>query len=194
VVHGKVHRFGVIGVINGLAVMSDNETNSRWDHITGEAFDGPLVGEKLDVWPIRMTTVEAALIEAPDVEVYFSTYFSWVWWIDQRIYSRFIKSWVWFPPMFYLSLSKPVDPRLPRSAQGLGVIVGKRAKYYPIKSMVGGDIEDRWGKRVLHIKRNELDGVPYATWKDTGERPMQLLTRWYGFSFTYPGCEIWGET
>jgi hypothetical protein len=26
-------------------------------------------------------------------------------------------------------------------------------------------------------------------WSD-GEVPMQLLSRWYGFAFTYPGCRI----
>jgi len=194
VVKGKVHRFGVIGVINGLAVMSDSETNSRWDHITGEAFDGPLAGEKLDVYPIRVTTVEAALTETPDIEIYFSAYFS-IWrWINQKWYPRFI--WVKklvLPPIFYLSMSHSIDSRLPRHAQGLGVIVGKYARYYPIKSIPKDGIEDDWHGRVLQVKLNELDGVPYARWKETSEVPMQLLTRWYGFSFTYPDCEILGE-
>jgi hypothetical protein len=30
-----------------------------------------------------------------------------------------------------------------------------------------------------------------TAWADTGEQPMQLLSRWYGFSFTYAGCEIY---
>lgn len=82
--HGEVHHFGVIGLINGLAVLGDIETNSHWDHITGDAFEGPLAGEKLDVWPIRMTTVKASLIETPEIEIYFSAYFSVWWWINQR--------------------------------------------------------------------------------------------------------------
>lgn len=184
----------MIGVINGLAVLSDIETNTRWDHITGEAFDGPLAGERLDVWPICMTTVGAALIETPKIEIYFSTYFSFSWWFSQRIYSRFIKkNKLWIPPLFYFSMGKAIDPRLPRQAQGLGVIVGKRAKYYPVNSIPPKGIEDNWRGRSLCLMINDLDNVPFAVWNDTGERPMQLLTRWYGFSFTYPGCGIYGE-
>jgi hypothetical protein len=54
-------------------------------------------------------------------------------------------------------------------------------------------LEDHWHGRILRVELNRLDGVPYAYWKGTGECPMQLLTRWYGFAFTYPGCGIWGE-
>ena len=172
--------------------MIDMETNSRWDHITGEAFEGLLVGEKLDVYPIRITTVEAALTEIPNVEIYFSAYFSIWWWINRKWYPRFIKAKkLVIPPVFYLSMSHPIDPRLPHQEQGLGVIVGKHARYYPVKSIPRNGIEDNWNGRILYVKLNELDGVPYAIWKNTDERPMQLLTRWYGFSFTYPRCEIW---
>ncbi len=27
----------------------------------------------------------------------------------------------------------------------------------------------------------------------TAEQPMQLFTRWYGFAYTFPGCEIYQE-
>ena len=36
-----------------------------------------------------------------------------------------------------------------------------------------------------------MDKVPAAIWEDES-RPFQLFTRWYGFSYTYPGCDIWG--
>ena len=35
------------------------------------------------------------------------------------------------------------------------------------------------------------DGIPTATWRDDGSLPLQLFTRWYGFSYTYPGCEVY---
>ena len=59
VVDGKVHSFGVVGLANGLAVMRDEETESLWDHITGECFEGPLTGKILDFWPVSITTVAA---------------------------------------------------------------------------------------------------------------------------------------
>lgn len=84
-----------------------------------------------------------------------------------------------------------IDPRLPRQTQGLGVIVGKQAKYYPVKFIPKGGLEDHWHDRILDVNVNDMDGVPYAKWRDSVAPPMQLLTRWYGFSFTYPNCEIW---
>jgi hypothetical protein len=35
--------------------------------------------------------------------------------------------------------------------------------------------------------------VPFATFTDDNTRPMQLMTRWYGFAFTCPGGEIYGQ-
>ena len=112
-------------------------------------------------------------------------------WLAQRLYPRFIYSKGWLPGFFYASLSEPIDPRLDKLAQGLGVIVGKKAKYYPMDRIPAYGIRDQWLNRVLCIERGAVDGVPHATWLETGEEPMQLLSRWYGFSFTYPGCEIY---
>jgi len=159
--------------------------------MTGEAFEGPLKGKYLDVWPVRMTTVQAARVEIPDIEIYFSAYFSTWFWINQKWYRRFITPRkLMIPPVFYLSMRHKIDPRLPRQTQGLGVIVGKRARFYPMQA-IKDKIEDDWLGRTLLVQKNKLDHVPYAVWKDSGEQPMQLLTRWYGFSFTYPNCKIW---
>jgi hypothetical protein len=176
---------------NGLAILADRETRTHWDHITGEAFAGPLVGQQLDVWPIQMTTVAAALIEHPDVTITFSNIRSPRRWLAQRLYPDFIHSNGWIPGFFYASLSEPMDSRLDKLTQGLGVIVGKKAKYYPMNLITAQEIQDEWLNRTLCIKRGIMDGVPRAAWLDTADEPMQLLTRWYGFSFTYPGCEIY---
>jgi hypothetical protein len=73
--------------------------------------------------------------------------------------------------------------------QGLGVVEGTRAVYYP-RTALGGEIRDRWGERELRVWIRDVDGIPTAEWTD-GTSPLQLFTRWYGFSFTYPGCEIY---
>jgi hypothetical protein len=88
-------------------------------------------------------------------------------------------------------MSKQVDSRLEKMAQGLGVIEGDLGKYYPTDRIPKGTVvEDQWLGRPIRIDRSAIDGVPKATWLDTGEVPMQLLSRWYGFSFTFPNCEI----
>lgn len=89
-------------------------------------------------------------------------------------------------------MSKPIDPRLPKLNQGLGVIVSKRAKYFPMDEMPRDeDISENWDGRAMIISRSKDDGIPRAVWKDTGELPMQLLSRWYGFAFSYPNCGIY---
>ena len=187
----RVHHFGAIGITNGLAVLADRETRTHWDHITGEAFAGPLAGEQLDVWPVHMTTVAAALMEHPGVTISLSNVRSLRRIVAERLYPRFIHSPGWIPGFFYVSLSEPIDLRLDKLAQGLGVIVGRKAKYYPMGRIPPKGIRDPWLNRILCIEPGVIDSVPRATWLDTGEEPMQLLSRWYGFSFTYPGCEIY---
>lgn len=186
-----MHHFGAIGFTNGLAVLADRETRTHWDHITGEAFAGPLAGMRLEVWSIQMTTVVAAQAAYPGLEVSISGFRSFKKRLAQWLYPRFIHDRVLFPWFFYASLSEPIDPRLDKLTQGLGVVVGRKAKYYSIDSIPLIGLDDVWLGRTLNINRGSIDGVPHAKWKDTEEEPMQLLTRWYGFSFTYPQCEIY---
>ncbi len=190
--NNKVHHFGAIGLTDGLAVLADRETRTHWNHITGKATDGPLAGCQLEVFPVHMTTVAAALAEQPDLTVTLSTHRSLRRKLAQALYPYFIHRRVWFPGFLYASMNAPVDARLDRLTQGLGVIVGKRAKFYPMQNIPAGGFDDYWGAHALYIARHSIDGVPFAKWKDTSEEPMQLLTRWYGFSFTYPECEIYG--
>ena len=190
----KVHHFGAIGLTNGLAILADRETRTHWDHITGEALRGPLAGYQLDVFPIHMTTVAAALVESPDISISLSTHRSLRRKLAQRLYPYFTHGKIWLPGFFYASMSEPIDPRLEKLTQGLGVIVGKRAKYYPMNRVPTEGIRDHWLGHVLCIERHAISGVLHATWEDSNEEPMQLLSRWYGFSFTYPRCEIYEST
>jgi hypothetical protein len=192
-VDGKVYHFGAIGLTDGLAVLADRETRTHWDHITGEAVKGRLAGRHLDVWPVQMTTVAAASIEHPEISVSPSNLRHFNFWLAKKLYPSFIYKKGWLPKFFYLSMSEPIDPRLNKLTQGLGVVVGKQAKFYPMTSIPAEGIEEAWNGRTLNIAHGVIDGVPYAVWKDNGEKPMQLLSRWYGFSFTYPGCEIHKE-
>ena len=187
----KVHHFGPIALTNGLAILADRETRTHWDHITGQALEGPLAGYQLEVWPVHVTTVAAAREEYPEITVSRSGYRSIRRKLAQRLYPHFIHGKVWLPGFFYASMNEPIDPRLDKLAQGLGVIVGKRAKYYPLERIPADGVRDHWFGRALCVGREAISGVPHARWQDTDEEPMQLLSRWYGFSFTYPHCEIY---
>lgn len=178
-------------MMNGLPILMDLETHTLWDHITGKAISGDLEDYQLDVWPVRMTTVEAVLEEAPNITISPSPQHSFQMWIAQKLYPHFIHNKVWFPFLFQDSLHKPIDSRLDKLTQGLGVVDGKNAKYYPITNIPAEGIEDKWNTRILKVTINAMDGVPTARWRDCNELPMQLLTRWYGFSYAYPGCIIY---
>ena len=177
---------------NGLSIMSDKETWSIWDHITGECFQGEHEGKQLDFWPISQTTVAAALNDYPDLTVSFSAFKGLKAWLFNRLNRSKINSKGFLPPFFYRTMAGKIDDRLDKMTQGLGVIADKKGKYYPMNAVPkGGSIEDVWNGRPIKIERGEIDGVPKAVWLDNGEIPMQMLTRWYGFSFTFPGCEIY---
>ncbi len=186
------------GLANGLAVMRDEETESLWDHITGECFEGPLEGRRLDFWHVSLTTYKAELTRHPDTILLKSGYRSVKSLMGKVVGRRlsFKKETTVLPPHFRMSMHKKVDPRLPEGEQGLGLMDAlDNAKFYPVKAIPSdGEIEDEWLGRKLRIKCDPIDGVPTASWVDTDEGPMQLLSRWYGFSFTYPGCDIYKDS
>ncbi|MCB0001840.1 MAG: DUF3179 domain-containing protein, partial [Anaerolineae bacterium] len=191
-----VHWFGVAGLANGLAVMRDEETKSLWDHITGECFDGPLAGRRLDFWQVHITNVAAEVAAHPDTILLKSGHQSlrgsiMRMFLGKRM--RYTNEGTMLAPNFRSTMHQQIDPRLPEGEQGLGLTKElNQGKFYPVKLIPsGGEIEDEWLGRRVRITRNEIDGVPFAMWADTGEAPMQLLSRWYGFSFTYPDCEIY---
>ncbi len=173
-------------------MLGDRETGSRWDHIRGEAFGGPLKGRQLPVWPIYLTTAAAALAEYPEITLSSSTSRSPMRWFFHLFHRFKIEGRGFIPPPFRLTMRTPIDSRLDSLAQGLGVVAGRTARYYPLECLARGEaIVDQLGGRPLQVSRRALDGVLHARWADTGEEPLQLLSRWYGFSFTYPDCEIY---
>ena len=186
---GKLHHFSAGGLYNGLVLLIDDESRSYWDHTTGEAVHGPLAGTRLPVWPLRMTNVAAALRDDPELRLHRSRpgpagrLFGWahkVGLINGRL-----------PPGFRGTMSA-VDGRLPEDTIGLGVIEGGTTRFYRL-DQIGDGITDEWSGRKLRVAIDEVDHVPGACWEDASdERPMQMFTRWYGFSLTHPGCEIHG--
>lgn len=188
--NSTIHHFHPYGLLNGLVILRDKETSSLWDHITGKAIHGPLAGYQLEVWPVHMTTLKAVLAQNLETRILISNYPSLQKWIAGKLYSRFIQAKVLIPFFFRWSMQAKPDPRLPELTQGLGVIFDGNAKYYPLSAIPPEGLDDRWLNRRLQVALGRMDGVPQATWMETDQKPMQLLARWYGFSFTYPTCDI----
>ena len=180
-----MHHFSAGGLYNGLILLIDDETHTYWDHMTGEAVHGPLTGTVLEVFPIRHTTVGAALTRDPKLQLLRSTNVSLIGRGMSLVHRKKIGKKSFIPLPFRRTMEK-VDARLPEQTQGLGVLHEGRAVFFPMNSL---PIRFPWGDSPLEVALDPLDGVPTATWPD-GSRPFQLFSRWYGFSLTHPDCEI----
>ena len=189
-VHGRVHHFSAGGLYNGLVLLIDDETRTYWDHMTGFGLHGPLGDEQLARWSVPLTTVAAALEEYPDLTLFRSRLVFWKKWLT-RLAPRLVRGRGWLPFFFHRTMGEK-DLRRPAMDHGLGVVVGGHARYYPMASIRNPLIDD-WDGRPLRVHVDKKDGFPVALWDD-GTRPFQVFTRWYGFSFTYPGCTIHTKT
>ena len=64
VVDGQLHHFNYVGIYTGLAVIQDKETKTLWNHVTGEARYGPLVGHTLKQYlPIAISDRQYFVVE-----------------------------------------------------------------------------------------------------------------------------------
>ena len=187
-IDGSLHHFSAGGLFEGVIMLIDDETQTYWDHITGEALHGPLRGHQLEVWPLDYTTASVALSRDPELTLSRPKTG-----IQARlmrlVHRKKIGTKGFIPPPLRRTMSQ-VDARLPERTQGVGVFDGERARFYPMAS-IGAGLDETWGDRPLRVSRDE-DGVPKAVFSDTDERPMQLFSRWYGFVNSFPDCEIGG--
>ena len=186
---GRVHDFSVGGLYNGLVLLIDDQTGTYWDHITGEARHGPLQGERLLMWGIRLTTVEAAVRQNPALQVLRS---------PARLMPRLIDWVMWaglfkrrLPPFFRRTMTG-TDPRLPEMELGLGVVGKTAQRFYP-RSVIGSGLQDELAGTTLHIDVDPASKIPHAAWAD-GSIAVQLFCRWYGFAFSYPRCDVFEAT
>ena len=150
---------------------------------------GPLAGATLEVFPITITTVSAERAKHPDTRAAQSHQR-----LHQRLFSaitaRTVRRRGFLPPGFASTMGPP-DPRLPRLAPGLGVIVGDVQRFYPM-DRIATPVQDTVAGRALTVSIDDDDGIPRAVFDDGGE-PMQIMLRWFGFAYSYPGCEVFGE-
>lgn len=192
VLDGERYHFTCIGVYNGMALLQDDETGSYWDHISGECLHGPKKGEKMELISVEYATVEQALTRWPDLEIAFSKQPWHRRWILEPVMNFFGDRGI-FPPRFRLSMGE-MDTRLAEMESGLGIHTEKTKRFYPMRTIreAGGEINDQVDGRSITVSLTS-DGFPLAVFDGSEQKPMQLFCRWYGFSFTFPSCEIYGE-
>jgi hypothetical protein len=218
---GKPHHFVVTGLYDALFVMRDLETSTLWNHITGEAVHGPLLGRKLPLSNLLQMNVKQALAMDPNMEVAISSrpFSGGGNRLDPNatLAERFIGS---------LDL-KAEDTRRPRMELGLGLSSGEKHRFYPMDLIQqrGGAFFDVFDNRSVLIYIDQETFTPAALFVDAKnakvqgneirlndgralrsgilvsrdgqplpmDRPLQTFTRWYGFALTFPGCEVFGQ-
>ena len=178
------------GLYDGLFLLVDSETETYFDHITGEALYGPDVDVGLETFPIEVTTVSSALVDDPALRISLSKPPAVARLVARLAGNLYAESTV-LPPGFASTMGE-ADTRLPFDTPGLAVIEGGACRFYPMAS-VDGVVEEELGGVEIVIEYDPDAFAPMARYVDTGS-PMQLLARWYGISYAYPGCSIFGAS
>jgi hypothetical protein len=192
-IDGTMHHFNNVGLYDALFVMQDTETKTLWNHITGEALYGPLVGRTLGpLTNLLQMNVRQALDLDPAMQVA----------ISDRVYfagDRQFGSASGFGPgrsgvpgrgagprpspdnpgaalseMFVATLGKE-DTRRPRMDMGLGVWTGTTHRYYPMERIRerGEAFIDELDGRKLLIYIEPESATPAALFVNTKTAKVQ---------------------
>jgi len=220
-IDGKTYHFESRGLYDGVSVLWDEETESLWHHITGEALTGPLAGAVMPIFNLLQMTTEMALERYPDIEVAIS---------DRPLRQdgtvRSVDRDFDLRPEFTETMAEE-DTRRPTMEIGVGLWNDDLRVYYPVSSIrdAGKVVVDELGADgnvVIYLDPGT--GAPLAfhtsatraVWNDdvlelddgtslragvlvdgNGDpihptRPLQLFTRWYGWALMFPDTEIRG--
>lgn len=188
VIDGQLHHFSNAGLYDGLFTLYDAESHTLWNHITGEAEYGPLVGRTLGPPGNELqTNVSRALAMDSKMEIA----------ISDRAYFVGGKQFgsaggpgrgqgagsqgpVGPNPNSVMSgrfvgtLGKE-DQRRPRMELGLGVWTNTTRRYYPISSIRehGGALLDRLDGRQVLIFIDSESNTPAALFVNAKSVRMQ---------------------
>ena len=154
IVDGEVLTFQEQGLYDGLFLLGDQETGTRWNHLTGEAVYGPLVGKTLPTEVVLHTTVAQTLENDPAAVIAISDH------PRARASSErggtlasLLDRIRGVPAMFPPTLGSE-DERRTRMDIGIGIWDAERnARYYSMSSVeqAGGAVLDHFGGRTTVI-------------------------------------------
>ena len=216
---GRVLTFKEAGLYDGLVLLGDNETETVWHHITGEGLYGELAGKQVEeVSNIYHTTVEEALENYPDIHIAISDrpirqnrsvlgqlrrglrqmFLGTMSEEDDRRPTMDIGLGLWKgdDARYY-----PYEDVIASNNMIFDTFAGRRVLvfYAPdalaLLAVFTDATSATWEGDELHLSTGEVirHGVLYDADgnRTTGERPLQVFTRWYGFSLTWPQTVIY---
>lgn len=219
---GEIYHFESRGLYDGVSVLWDEETESLWHHVTGEALAGPMKGAVMPIFNLLQMTVKMALDAHPALDIAIS---------DRPIRGggvrRLVDGEMTLSQGFRDTMGEE-DTRRPTMEIGVGLWNDEVRVYYPLATIrdAGGVLIDdlgrgdkvaiyldpetgaplafhtaagsaRWEGEELHFDDGTVlrDGILLDRNGDRVEvtRPLQLFTRWYGWALMYPDTEIRGD-
>lgn len=194
-----MHHFNNVGLYDAVFVMQDVETKTLWNHVTGEALYGPLVGRNLGpVGNLLQMNVKQALAMDPKIQVAISDRIYFAGGRQFGTASGFgrgrgpsggpgpggktgpVRSLgpenpnAQLSDMFVATLGKE-DLRRPRMDMGLGVWTGATRRYYPmerIRERGRAFVDQLDGRRVLIYVDPETN-TPAAVFVNASSAKMQ---------------------
>jgi len=221
-IDGKVYHFESRGLYDGVSLLWDEETESLWHHISGEALAGPMKGSRLPIFNLLQMTAKMALEAHPDLEIAIS---------DRPIRGggtrRSVDSERELNKFFKGTIAKE-DDRRPTMEIGVGLWNDEVRVYYPVSAIRDADgvlIDDMGGGHRVAIYLDPETGTPLAFYTTAESarwegdelhfddstmlrdgvlldadgkrvevtRPLQLFTRWYGWALMHPDTRIRGD-
>lgn len=190
VIDGQLHHFTNAGLYDGLFTLYDAESHTLWNHVTGDAEYGPLVGRTLGPPGNELQmNVARALEMDPKMEIA----------ISDRVYFAGGKQFgsaggvgpgrgqgagsqgpsgpdpnAVMSGRFVGTLSKE-DDRRPRMELGLGVWTNTTHRYYPVARIRehGGALIDRLDARAVLIFIDSESNTPAALFVNAKKAKMQ---------------------
>ena len=218
-VDGRVLTFAEMGLYDGLVLLGDAETGTVWHHLTGEGLHGELAGRRIEeVSNIYHTTVEKALESHPDIHIAISDRpirqdVSVLGRMRRGLSRMFLGTMSEEddrrPTMdIGLGLWKGDEARyyayedvLASNSMIFDTFAGRRVLvfYAPdalaLLAVFTDATSATWEGDELHLSTGEVirHGVLYDAEgnRSRDERPLQVFTRWYGFSLTWPQTVIY---
>jgi hypothetical protein len=163
VVNGRVHRFRVTGIYNSMSMMSDDQTGSVWEHVTGECIRGSLQGTQLTTRAAQYLTAAQLVDSAPDALIAISRASWGSRLLDALLLQRMLTSTGYMPGIFRISMTRS-DNRLPELELGLGIWIDGRARFYPMKTIKGQNnaLVDTLNQQRMVIYIDPVSGSPGA--------------------------------
>lgn len=165
-VKDKLLTFRIKGVYQGVLLMMDNESNSYWDHITGECIAGKYKGSQLD------TIHSHQVYKADEVHSQFP---NCQFGVSKLNLIQKVQTYVQYqlsavngmgllPPGFKQSMGS-IDDRLPEMSLGLGIWKeNAESKFYPLSTLKEKEIPiiDSFNEQPIILFISPINDIPVA--------------------------------